>query len=72
MRIGKVIPVYRGIYIIFQIIDQRPYFQNFLFMVKLYVDRLDYFTKKHQLLLDTQYGFRANRSTTMASINLTE
>ena len=34
--------------------------------------RLNSFIEKHNLLTDNQYGFRANRSTTMALMDLTE
>ena len=39
---------------------------------KLYVERLDNFIEKHHLLSNQQYGFRANRSTSMAVAELVE
>lgn len=39
---------------------------------KLYVQRLDNFIEKHNLLSDHQYGFRANRSTSLAVMKLIE
>ena len=39
---------------------------------KLFSSRLDSFIDKHQILADGQYGFRSNRSTSMALIDLIE
>lgn len=39
---------------------------------KLFVQRLYYFIEKHNLLSEHQYGFRSNRSTTMAVMDLIE
>ncbi len=39
---------------------------------KIFVHRLDNFIDKHRLLSDHQYGFRANRSTSMAVMELVE
>ena len=39
---------------------------------KLFGDRLDLFVEKNTLLTENQYGFRANRSPSMALIDLTE
>ena len=39
---------------------------------KLFVERLDNFIEKHHLLSNHQYGFRANRSTSMAVVELVE
>lgn len=37
---------------------------------KIFVARLDSFIDKHMLLMESQYGFRTNRSTTMALMEL--
>ncbi len=39
---------------------------------KIFVHRLDHFIDKHRLLSDHQHGFRANRSTSMAVMELVE
>ena len=39
---------------------------------KLFVQRLDNLIEKHNLLSNHQYGFRANRSTSIAVVELIE
>lgn len=39
---------------------------------KLFIERLDNFIEKHELLTDSQHGFRTNRSTSLALIELIE
>lgn len=74
MKTAKVIPIYKN--------GDRHSFTNYRpislllqfskIIEKLFVLRLDNFIEKHNLLCDQQYGFRANRSTAMAVMNLTK
>lgn len=53
--------------------DQDLYFHSSPeFWKKLFVNRLDKFIEEHNLLSDRQYDFRANRSTSMAVMELVE
>lgn len=74
MKTAKVIPLYKA--------GDRNQFTNYRpvsllsqfskILEKLYVSRLDNFIEKHELLVDSQYGFRSNRSTSMALMELIE
>lgn len=74
MKIAKIIPLYKA--------GEKHHFTNYRpvsllcqfskILEKLYIVRLDNFINKHNILTDSQYGFRANRSTAMALMELTE
>ena len=74
MKTAKVIPIFKS--------GDKHQFNNYRpisllsqfskIIEKLFVERLDSFIEKHQLLSKHQYGFRANRSTSMACVELTE
>uniref|UniRef100_A0A8C7YP82 Reverse transcriptase domain-containing protein n=1 Tax=Oryzias sinensis TaxID=183150 RepID=A0A8C7YP82_9TELE len=74
MKIAKVIPLYKT--------GNKHHFTNYRpisllpqlskILEKLFECRLDAFMEKHKLLSDSQYGFRANRSTSLAIIDFIE
>ena len=74
MKIAKVIPLYKS--------GERHHFTNnrpvsllprlSKILEKLFVGRLDTFINKHKLLSESQYGFRSQRSTAMAVLELIE
>ena len=74
MKKAKVIPVYKAgnkqHYTNYRPISLLSQFSKVL--EKLFGERLDLFVEKNALLSDNQYGFRANRSPSMALIELTE
>ena len=74
MKIAKVIPIYkngeRHQFTNYRPISLLPQFSKIL--EKLFVNRLDKYIDKHNLLSDSQYGFRAKRSTSMAVMELVE
>jgi hypothetical protein len=78
MKTAKVVPIYKS--------EEKEYFTNYRpvsllsqfskILEKLFDNRLTQFIEKHQILSDVQYGFRKNRSTSLALVdwfeNLTE
>lgn len=68
MKIAKVIPLYKSgdkhSFTNYRPVSLLPQFSKIL--EKLFNSRLDAFIEKHSLLNNSQYGFRANRSTAMA------
>lgn len=74
MKIAKVIPLYKT--------GDRHHFTNYRpvsllsqfskILEKRFTERLDNFIEKHKLLVDSQYGFRTDRSTSMALMELIE
>lgn len=74
MKISKVIPVCES--------GARHQFTNYRpvsllsqfskILEKVFVNRLDKFIDKHKILTDSLYGFRSNRSTSMALMELIE
>ena len=74
MKTAKVIPIFKN--------GDRHLFNNYRpisllsqfskILEKLFVKRLDSFIEKHNLLSNHQYGFRGNRSTSMAVMELVE
>jgi len=74
MKIAKVIPLYKT--------GDKHHFTNYRpvsllpqlskILEKVFNSRLDNFIEKHSLLSDNQYGFRSNRSTSQALIELIE
>ncbi len=74
MKIAKVIPLYKTrdkhLFTNYRPVSILPQFSKIL--EKVFISRLDNFIEKHDLLTDNQYGFRSNRSTSQALIELTE
>ena len=74
MKIAKVIPIFKS-GDKYQFTNYRPISllsQFSKILEKLFAARLDSFIDKHKLLSEHQYGFRPNRSTSMAVIDLVE
>lgn len=74
MKTAKIIPIYKTgdkhIYTNYRPISLLPQFSKIL--EKLFVARLDSFIEKHNIPIEGQYGFRANRSTSMALTEVIE
>ncbi len=74
MKTAKVIPLYksgnRHHFTNYRPVSLLPQFSKIL--EKLFNNRLDKFIDKHKLLTDSQYGFRAHRSTSLALLELIE
>ncbi|XP_060780217.1 uncharacterized protein LOC132888186 isoform X1 [Neoarius graeffei] len=74
MKIARVIPLFktgdRHHFTNYRPVSLLPQFSKIL--EKLFSDRLDKFIEKHNLLTDSQYGFRMDRSTSMALMELIE
>ena len=74
MKIAKVIPIFKS--------GDKSQFNNYRpisvlsqfskFFEKLFYERLKTYIDKHVLLSDNQYGFRSNRSTSVALLELVE
>lgn len=74
MKIAKVAPIYKNYdshqFTNYRTISILPQLSKIL--EKIFVARLNGFIDKHNLLSDSQYGFRNNRSTSLALIDLME
>uniref|UniRef100_A0A669C5X4 Reverse transcriptase domain-containing protein n=1 Tax=Oreochromis niloticus TaxID=8128 RepID=A0A669C5X4_ORENI len=74
MKTAKVIPIHKNgercQFTNYRPISLLPQFSKIL--EKLFVNRLDKYIEKHNLLSDNQYGFRVKRSTSMAVMELVE
>ena len=74
MKIAKVIPLFKsgekGVFTNYRPVSLLPQFSKLL--EKLFCLRLDNFINKCNILCDSQYGFRSNRSTSLAIIDLIE
>ena len=74
MKIAKVIPIYKNgdkqSVSNYRPISLLPQFSKIL--EKLFVKRLDSFIEKYDILNDYQYGFRRNRSTSLAVMEFVE
>jgi len=74
MKIAKVVPIFKAgeqnLYTNYRPISLLPQFSKIL--EKIFSIRLDSFIDKHGILTDSQYGFRTNRSTSLALIDLVE
>lgn len=74
MKIAKIIPIFksgdRHLFSNYRPISLLSQFSKIL--EKLFVCRLDNFIDKHKLLSEHQYGFRANRSTSIAVMEMVE
>ena len=74
MKMAKVIPVYKSgdkhLFTNYRPISLLSQFSKIL--EKIVSTRLDSFIEKHNILTDSQYGFRTGRSTNMALMELAE
>ena len=74
MKIAKVIPLYKGgsknVYTNYRPVSLLSQFSKVL--EKLFDVRLQAFVEKSNILSDSQYGFRSNRSTSLALMELIE
>ena len=74
MKIAKVIPLFKsgakGVFTNYRPVSLLPQFSKLL--EKLFCSRLDKFISKSNILCESQYGFRSNRSTSLAIIDLIE
>ncbi len=74
MKTAKIIPIYKTgdkhFYTNYRPISLLSQFSKIL--EKLFVARLDSFIEKYHILIEGQYGFRTNRSTSMALMEVTE
>ena len=74
MKIAKVIPIFKSgekcVFTNYRPVSLLPQFSKLL--EKLFCARLDKFISKSNILCEGQYGFRSNRSTSLAIIDLIE
>uniref|UniRef100_A0A3Q3BKX6 Reverse transcriptase domain-containing protein n=1 Tax=Kryptolebias marmoratus TaxID=37003 RepID=A0A3Q3BKX6_KRYMA len=74
MKIAKVIPIYKNgeknLFTNYRPISLLPQFSKIL--EKLFVNRLNLFIDKHNILSSSQYGFKSRNSTSMAIMDLIE
>ena len=74
MKIAKVIPLFKSgknnTFTNYRPVSLLPQFSKIL--EKLFNKRLDAFLKKYNILTENQYGFRENRSTSLALMELVE
>ena len=74
MKIARVIPLFKAgnnnVFTNYRPVSILPQFSKIL--EKIFNNRLDNFIEKHKILTDSQYGFRRNRSTSLALIELIE
>ena len=74
MKVAKVIPILKcgdnNVFTNYRPVSLLPQFSKIL--EKLFEKRLDNFISKHDILSESQYGFRTGRSTSMALLELIE
>ena len=74
MKLAKVIPLYKNgnhnVITNYRPVSLLPQFSKIL--EKLFSGKLDAFIEKENILNESQYGFRSNRSTSMALLELIE
>ena len=74
MKIARVIPLYKAgekdLFTNYRPVLLLPQFSKIL--EKIYYSRLDKFVSKHDILSNSQYGFRQNMSTNLALLELVE
>ncbi|XP_013867620.1 RNA-directed DNA polymerase from mobile element jockey [Austrofundulus limnaeus] len=74
MKIAKVVPLFKTgnkhLFTNYRPVSLLPQFSKIL--EKLFNKRLDKFIDKHKLITESQYGFRANRSTALALVDSVE
>ena len=74
MKLAKVIPLYKtgkqNVFTNYRPVSLLPQFSKIL--EKIFSEQLDVFIEKQNILSESQYGFRSNRSTSMALLELIE
>ena len=74
MKVSKIVPLFKSgdktIFTNYRPVALLPQFSKIL--EKLFCKRLNSFIDKHNLLSENQYGFRSNRSTSHALLDLVE
>ena len=74
MTIARVIPLYKAgekdLFTNYRPVSLLPQFSKIL--EKIYYSRSDKFVSKHEILSNSQYGFRQNMSTNLALLELVE
>ena len=74
MKIARVIPLYKAgendLFTNYRPVSLLPQFSKIL--EKIYYSRLDKFISKHDILSNSQYGFRQKMSTNLALLELVE
>ena len=74
MKIARVIPLYKAgekyLFTNYRPVSLLPQFSKIL--EKIYYSRLHKFISKHDILSNSQYGFRQNMSTNLALLELVE
>ena len=74
MKLAKVIPLYKNgnhnVFTNYRPVSLLPQFSKIL--EKLFSGKLDAFIEKENIINESQYGFRSNRSTSMALLELIE
>ena len=74
MKIAKVVPLFKSgeknVFTNYRPISLLPQFSKIL--EKLYIERMDTFINKHDILSPSQYSFRSNMSTSHALLELVE
>ena len=74
MKVAKVVPLFKSgqnnIFTNYRPVSLLPQFSKIL--EKLFNKRLDKFVNKYNILSESQYGFRENRSTSLALMELIE
>ena len=72
MKIARVITIYKAgekyLFINYRLVSLLPQFSKIL--ENIYCSRLDKFISKHDILSNSQYGFRQNMSTNLALLKL--
>ena len=74
MKLANVIPLYKtgkhNVFTNYRHVSLLPQFSKIL--EKIFSEQLDVFIEKQNILCESQYGFRSNRSTSMALLELIE
>ena len=74
MKVAKVVPIFKGgekkLFTNYRPVSLLPQFSKVL--EKLFHSRLSNFIDRYSILNDNQYGFRKNRSTSLALLELVE
>ena len=74
MKIAKILPLFKSgnksLYTNYRPVSLLPQFSKIL--ERLYYNRLKHFVENNNIISDSQYGFRNNRSTSLALMDLIE
>ena len=74
MKIAKILPLFKSgnksLYTNYRPVSLLPQFSKIL--ERLYYNRLKHFIENNNIISDSQYGFRNNRSTSLALMDLIE